>query len=92
MPYPFMQFPTFGEVRKHLKENYQCHYVDDGDDAYFLRQLSEGSKMVYCEIIVAGEDDRLHTEHIRHICSRLHIIRSHSRLNTVLTDHPKGQA
>ena len=72
MPYPFMKFPTFREVRENLKENYQCHYENDSDDAYFWRELTEG-EIVYCEIITASEDKRLHTERIRHICNRLHI-------------------
>ena len=36
MPYPFMKLPTFGEIRKVLKEKYDCQYINDGEDTYFL--------------------------------------------------------
>ena len=46
MPYPFMQFPTFGEVREHLENKYQCRYENDGLDSYFWRKLA-GGKVVF---------------------------------------------
>ena len=71
MPYPFMKFPTFGEVREHLEEEYECHYISDDEDAYFWRRISNG-KIAYCEVI-ADDKDYLLTETVRHICNRLRI-------------------
>lgn len=73
MAYPFIQWPTFGEFRARLIDEFGCEYTEigtvNGSAIGCLKRTIDGDDLLYG--VVLEDHDRLSPTVIRSICARL---------------------
>lgn len=80
MPYPFVQCPTFAELKEKLRQEYGCQIRDGGeltsDDGSspitYLERVVDGKSLTYV-IVIDDDETRIEVDLIRGICDRLQI-------------------
>ena len=76
MPYPFVRWPTFGELRQKLIDDFQCRYTEvsgsvNGRVYGTLERTVDGKTMRYA--VPYSDGQRLAPSVVRSICAHLRV-------------------